>query len=113
MTRMMTFRLKNWNIEQMTGYKPKTTFYTDFSIADAFGKKAVKDTYRRAFREWKADIVFLTELCMVLNWKIWEHHQDGNDELARLYDELYADCDKYCLDNLKGSDLDYFLATTD
>ena len=26
-------QLKDWNIEALTGYKPKTTFYTDFSIA--------------------------------------------------------------------------------
>lgn len=25
--------IKTWNIEAMTGYKPRTTFYEDFSIA--------------------------------------------------------------------------------
>lgn len=25
-------KIKTWNIEAMTGYKPKTTFYEDFSI---------------------------------------------------------------------------------
>ena len=29
--------IKTWNIEAMTGYKPRTTFYEDFSIADHFG----------------------------------------------------------------------------
>ena len=32
-----------WNIEQITGYKPITTFWQDFSIADKFGLDAVKD----------------------------------------------------------------------
>lgn len=32
-----------------------TTFWSDFSIADAFGVNAVKDTYKRAFKEWKDD----------------------------------------------------------
>ena len=41
-------KIKTWNIEEMTGYTPKTTFYEDFSIADAFGISAIKDTYRRA-----------------------------------------------------------------
>lgn len=27
-------KIKTWNIEALTGYKPKTTFYEDFSIAD-------------------------------------------------------------------------------
>ena len=30
------------------GYTPKTTFWMDFSIADKFGAKAVRDTYNRA-----------------------------------------------------------------
>lgn len=49
-------KIKTWNIEAMTGYKPITTFYEDFSIADAFIWKepnAVKDTFRRAFAGWK------------------------------------------------------------
>lgn len=40
----------DWNIEALTGYVPKTTFYTDFSIADRFGTAAIEDTYRRAFK---------------------------------------------------------------
>ena len=31
-----TIKIKTWNIEAMTGYKPRTTFYEDFSIADHF-----------------------------------------------------------------------------
>ena len=50
--------IKNWNIEEMTGYKPITTFYQDFSIADNFGINAIKDTFKRAFNEWKDDISF-------------------------------------------------------
>ena len=30
-----------------------TTFWQDFSIADAFGVAAIKDTFKRAFAEWK------------------------------------------------------------
>lgn len=40
--------IKTWNIEAMTGYKPRTTFYEDFSIADHFGGSAIRDTYCRA-----------------------------------------------------------------
>ena len=51
----------------MTGYEPITTFWDDFSIADAFGKNAVEDTYDRAFREWKSNYKYLTELVMIIN----------------------------------------------
>lgn len=54
------------------GYQPKTTFWMDFSIADKFGIAAIKDTYDRAFKEWKTNHVYLTELVMVLNHKIWQ-----------------------------------------
>ena len=38
----MEITYKDWNIEAMTGYKPITTFYMDFSIADKFGVAAIK-----------------------------------------------------------------------
>ena len=60
-------KVYNWNIEELTGYKPVTTFYQDFSIAEKYGIDGIKDTYQRAFEEWKDDYKFLTELVMVLN----------------------------------------------
>ena len=103
--------LVNWNIEEMTGYKPKTTYYTDFSIADLCGTKAIKDTYDRALL-WKDDYEYLTELVMVLNWKIWEHYEK-NEEYARLYNDLWEELDQYATEHLKGEELAYFYRTTD
>lgn len=102
----------DWNIEETTGYKPKTTFYMDFSIADKFGAEAVKDTYNRAFESWKDDYEYLTELVLALNWKIWEHY-GHNDELATLYNKLWETCDRYACENLRGEELQYFYKTTD
>lgn len=104
--------IKTWDIEAMTGYKPQTTFYEDFSIADRFGVSAVKDTYRRCFRDWKDDYVYLTELVMALNWKIWEHYET-NEELAKVYDKLYWETNDYAYENLKGDELNYFIRITD
>lgn len=42
-------KVENWRIEELTGYVPITTFYTDFSIADKFGIGAIEDTYKRSF----------------------------------------------------------------
>lgn len=102
----------NWNIEEETGYKPISTIYEDFSIADGFGVEAVKETFNKVFNEWKNDYKYLTELVMALNWKIAEHYNvDMN--LARLYDELWRKADSYACNNLKGEELDYFYSTTD
>ena len=91
--------VKTWNIEALTGYKPMTTFYEDFSIADAFGVSAINDTYKSAF-------------IMVLNWKIWEHYEK-NDAYAELYNDLWRKADEWALMNLRGEALKYYLRTTD
>lgn len=65
----MTFK----EFMQEVGYNLMTTFWEDFSIADKYGIAGVKDTYRRAFNEWKDDYKFFTELTLVLNHKIWQH----------------------------------------
>lgn len=104
--------MKTWNIEALTGYKPITTFYEDFSIADYFGVAAVRDTYERAFQEWKSDYQYLTELVMALNWKIWEHYET-RPELAEEYDRLWAETDEYACENLAGEGLSYFYSVTD
>ena len=103
--------IKTWNIEAMTGYKPITTFYEDFSIADRFGANAIKDTYKRAFEEWKGDHKYLTELVMALNWKIWEHY-DRNNQYAELYNELWIEADLWAQNNLEGEALAYYYRTT-
>lgn len=91
----------------------KTTFKNDFTIADEFGASAVKDTFTRAFNEWKNNVVYVTELCVVLNWKIWEHYEKNNEELTRLYNDLWEQVDGWCQENLKGKDLEYFYRITD
>ena len=102
----------HWPIEELTGYKPKTTFWLDFSIADKFGADAIRDTYNRAFEEWKHDHIYLTELVMVLNWKIWQHYKN-NEAVARIYNELWETADQYAVENLTGAELEYFYTTTD
>lgn len=54
----MTFR----EFMQEVGYDLMTTFWEDFSIADKYGIAGVKDTYKRAFSEWKDDYKFFTGL---------------------------------------------------
>ena len=76
-----------WNIEAVCGYKPITTFWNDFSVADAFGTSAVVDTFKRAFEEWKGNYKFLTELVMVLNHKIWQWFEK-NSTLAAIYNRF-------------------------
>ena len=96
----------------VNGYETFTTFWQDFTIADRFGVSAIKDTFKRAFNEWKSDYKYLTELVMVLNWKIWQHYET-NDKYAELYNELWGEADLDAMENLKGDEAAYFFRTTD
>ena len=95
-----------------TNYELQTTFWDDFSIADIFGTAAVQDTYDRVFAEWKSNCICLTELVMVLNHKIWQWYR-RKDNLARLYNSLWSQAAVYAEENLQGSELEYYLMTTD
>ena len=81
------------------GYETKTTFWMDFSIADRFGIEAIKDTFKRAFDEWKEHYEYLTEMVLVLNHKIWQHYKN-RPEVAALYNDLWEQADRYAVENV-------------
>ena len=93
-------------------YKTFTTFWMDFTIADTFGTGAIRDTYNRAFKEWKHDYKYLTELVMVLNHKIWEWYEK-NEAIAGVYNDLWEKASTYACENLMGEELSYYYRVTD
>lgn len=95
------------------GYITKTTFYMDFTIADAYGVDAIRDTYNRSFKAYQNDKVYITELCLVLNHKIWEHHSKNNEPLMVAYDTLWKQLDNWIMTHLSDEDLEYYLQVTD
>lgn len=104
--------LEMWNIERETGYKPMTTFWQDFTIAEKFGVDSIKDTYKRAFKEWKNDYKYLTELSLVLNHKCWRHY-NTNRRLAQLYGRYFEDVNDYAMTHLKDKQLEYYFKVID
>ena len=100
--------------------REETTFHKDFRIAEAFGKEAVLDTYRRAMAEWKDDYRYLTDLVLTLNERCWgwydeyrKNHGVMEGELTEVYRELFYEAQAYALDNLKGQEFRYFYSLTD
>lgn len=69
-----------------------TTFDMDFTIADAFGLSAIKDTYERGLPFALTDAHYFAEFVLVLNHKIWEWYQRDED-IARLYNTLWSTAD--------------------
>lgn len=105
-------QVKVFDSESAFGYKQITTFFSDFSIADAFGINAIKDTYKRGLEYAKTNYKVLTEFVMVLNWKIWEHYQT-NEAIARVYNDLWEQAREYAESHLKDGELNYYYETTD
>ena len=83
-------------------------FMQDFRIADRFGADAIKDTYSRAFGEWKNDVKYFASFVLTLNHQIWHHHGNGNEELANLYDTLWKQADSWGCEHFTGDDLAYY-----
>ena len=94
------------------GYETKTTFWEDFTIADAFGVDAINDTFKRSFDGWKNNVEYITELAMVMSWKLC-YYYGKNETYMNLYSELYHKVDEWCMNNLINSDLIYYIDTTD
>ena len=95
------------------GYTRKTTFFSDLSIAEWLGAASVRDTYNNVVKSWFNNKEYFTEFVMSLNWKIWEQNARGNDELARVYNELWEKADELVQETWTGDNLSYYLQTTD
>ena len=97
------------------GQEYLTPYWQHFSIADAFGDNAIKDTYKRAFKEWKTDLVYLTELVIVLNMKCWYWYEHGNNTRSMLYSDLYYKTNDYAYEFIGDDEekLNYYFNMTD
>jgi len=86
-------------------YKFETTFFDDYKIANAFGLEAIKDTYKRAYNDWKDNVVYMKEMTYVLNIMCWHFYEENKIEFSKLYEDLYYECYDKCLDHFKCEDL--------
>lgn len=103
-------------LRDTSGYVRKTTFYSDLSIAEYMeGKKGINETYKNVMKSWIGNIEYITEFCMALNIKSWQMYNEGKQELASLYADLYYKCKDAIYKHYKGDQksLDYFFDTTD
>lgn len=101
------------------------TFETDFKIGLACnGVGGVRDTYKRAFNEWKDDIRYLTAMVLALNWLGGEYYERENTEVAKVFYELQQELDQYILDceyvgekevfkHFNKEEVGYYLRATD
>ena len=86
---------KNFEANLREDYERKTTYTSDFSIAEwcvpIEGMSAIASTLRNALTNWRDDVEFFAEIIIVLNMKAWEHAARGNRQYAEMYSQLYLD----------------------
>ena len=99
--------------EMQPDYNIVSTFASDFAIADACGIEAIKSTFEVSFKNFKHDVYMMAEMSLVLNWAIWRYWELHNQELSLLYDEIWHECDNWCMDNFNGDELQFYLQVTD
>ena len=105
--------LQKQALEKQFSYKFQTTFWDEFSIAEQqYGPKGIIKHYNLVFDQWKGDVKFLSELVLVLNWKIYQWYQ-VDDTLGLTYDALWRKSDAYAMTTLKDDDLHYYLSVLD
>lgn len=100
----------------------KTTFHMDFAIAERFGVNAIKDTYKRAVKEWLDNCAYYTELVVVLNQRCWYFYDKFNEKkderykrLSKLYSDLFYEARDKGFDTYKHGteEFEHFWSTLD
>lgn len=104
--------LEKQSFEKMFDFKFETTFWEEFCIAENYGSDGIREHYKVVFDQWKNNLKFLTELVLVLNWKVSTWF-GVDDTIGKTYDELFRKTDSFAIDTLKGDDLHYYLSTLD
>lgn len=98
--------------EKTLGFQFESTFWEEFSIAEQYGEKGVKEHFSLVFPQWKDNLKYLMEIVQVLNLKIATWF-GKDDKLGMTYDELWHTSDEYALNNLSKDDLQTYLHTLD
>lgn len=104
------------NVRNMSGYKRKTTFFSDLAIAEMIGgEKAVKDTYNSIMKEWINNIEYITEFVLILNHKCWMFYDAGMMDVSKLYHDLYYESYNRVAEHFDGNNeaISYFFKTLD
>ena len=99
--------------ESMCGYTQRTTFWDDFTLAEKLGLPAIERIYRNAFNSWKTDVVFITELVLVLNWKMLYMDERHMTEKSVMYNKFWVELSNWWERHLEAGAYEYFINVTD
>jgi hypothetical protein len=98
---------------EVEGKRASSTFFGDFTVAEAYGEPSIRDTFNRCFDEWKDNYKMFTELVVVLNHLLWLHYDREENERAKLYDKIWRKCVAYVNDHYEGEAAEHYFMVTD
>lgn len=99
--------------EEKTGFRFTTNVWELFTEAEKKEDVDIEELYRKLFREWRNDVKLVAELSMCMNWKLWEHYEKKDENLAELYNRLWMKVHDYALDTFTWEDGAYYFRITD
>lgn len=65
------------------------------------------------FDETKDAVKDYARFVMTLNHLLWHHYNNGDEDMARLYDGLWRQADGFAYKHFKGDDLDWYIRYLD
>lgn len=65
------------------------------------------------FDETKDTVKDYARFVMTLNHLLWHHYNKGEEQIARLYDELWHQADGFAYRRFKGKELDWYVRFLD
>lgn len=93
-------------------FRTKTLFWHDFDIAEKNGVDAIKKAYKNAFEASVDHYEYLTELAIILKWKMYQYDMK-NESLAKVYYELWKETDEFANKKLRRWGLNYYWKETE
>ena len=99
-------------MEELTAALCQSFKFTFLSLGKNEGRiKAQYNHMTKDKKNWGTER--MTAFTCAMNHLIWYHYDNGNESVARLYDELWRKIDGYAMRNLKGDDLSFFIRYLD
>lgn len=81
-----------WGAWETLDSNPNSTIEDSWNVY-----REMKNKYcnLESYKEW-------TEVVMVLNWKVWEHYENGFEELSLIYNDLWKQADSDAINLFEG-----------
>lgn len=73
-----------------TNFEQKRDLYWCYTLAaEKFGENQIIEWAKEQYEQIKNDVAAMAAFVMVLNHKCWYWYDKGNEELSKIYSDLY------------------------